>query len=58
VILPKERGFYQGEGKQIMNLLKLPPEMQDLLVGLDDWKILREGCAKVRRAKRYENSTI
>ena len=40
--LAKKEGLTRARVTQIMNLLKLPIEMQEFLAGLDDPKLLRK----------------
>jgi hypothetical protein len=40
--LARKEGFTRARITQIMNLLKLPAEMQEFLVGLDNWKEIRK----------------
>lgn len=50
--IAKKEGFTRARVTQIMNLLKLPAEMQEFLVGLDNWKEIRKYSERKLRKVR------
>lgn len=52
----KKEGLTRARITQIMNLLKLPQEMQDFLAGLDDPRVIRRYSE--RRLRNSQKSKI